>query len=147
MIKDRLSNSYLYANMHPLFAEAFSYLHTVQPDNLHTGELELKGRDVFAIRSTAQGKEHGLLESHKKYIDIQYLVAGSEWCGWKSTPLCKEPAGDFDTAKDIVFYNDSFQQTVELEPGEFVIFFPEDAHAPMLGEGEITKVIIKVLNE
>ena len=32
-----------------------------------------------------------------------------------------------------------------LVPGEFIIFSPEDGHAPLIGEGEIKKIIIKVV--
>jgi YhcH/YjgK/YiaL family protein len=32
----------------------------------------------------------------------------------------------------------------QLTDGQFAIFFPEDVHAPMIGEGEIKKVVIKV---
>ncbi len=32
----------------------------------------------------------------------------------------------------------------KLTAGQFAIFFPEDVHAPMIGEGTIKKLIIKV---
>jgi len=31
-----------------------------------------------------------------------------------------------------------------LTDGQFAIFFPEDVHAPMIGEDEIRKLVIKV---
>ena len=46
--------------------------------------------------------------------------------------------------KDIRFYDDVPQTYYEVTPGQFTLLFPEDAHAPMVGEGTIRKVIVKV---
>jgi biofilm protein TabA len=32
----------------------------------------------------------------------------------------------------------------QLTDGQFGIFYPEDVHAPMIGEGEIKKLVFKV---
>ena len=42
------------------------------------------------------------------------------------------------------FYNDTPQTFYTVREGEFTILMPEDAHAPMLGEGHVRKLIIKV---
>ena len=46
--------------------------------------------------------------------------------------------------KYITFYRDPVEMVFTLSPGEFVIFFPEDAHAPCIGEGVIRKMVAKV---
>ena len=56
---------------------------------------------------------------------------------------CK-PLGEFDVEKDIRFYDDEPQCYYTLRPGQFTILLPEDAHAPMVGEGAIRKIIVKV---
>jgi biofilm protein TabA len=43
-----------------------------------------------------------------------------------------------------VFYNDAPDMYFELTDKQFAIFFPEDVHAPMIGESEIKKMVIKV---
>ena len=30
------------------------------------------------------------------------------------------------------------------QPGQFVIFFPKEFHSPIIGEGKIKKVVVKV---
>ena len=66
------------------------------------------------------------------------------------TAVCRmrglDPAalGAFDVQKDIRFYDDVPQTYYEVTPGQFTLLFPEDAHAPMVGEGTIRKVIVKV---
>ena len=42
------------------------------------------------------------------------------------------------------FFNDAPSTYFTILPGEFAIFFPGDGHAPLIGEGETKKIIIKV---
>jgi YhcH/YjgK/YiaL family protein len=41
-------------------------------------------------------------------------------------------------------FHDEADTFFQLTNGQFAIFFPEDVHAPMIGEGEIKKLVIKV---
>ena len=34
---------------------------------------------------------------------------------------------------------------VDLKPGQFAIVWPEDPHAPLIGEGKVRKLIVKAL--
>ena len=58
--------------------------------------------------------------------------------------LLSTDLGAFDVQKDIRFYDDVPLTYYEVTPGQFTLLFPEDAHAPMVGEGTIRKVIVKV---
>ena len=49
-----------------------------------------------------------------------------------------------DPVKDILFYSDPVEQTIEAGIGEVITFAPEMAHAPLIGEGTIHKAIFKV---
>jgi biofilm protein TabA len=42
------------------------------------------------------------------------------------------------------FFSDTPDMFFQLTGGQFAIFFPEDVHAPMIGKGEIKKIVIKV---
>jgi YhcH/YjgK/YiaL family protein len=64
--------------------------------------------------------------------------------GWKPRANCREQKGEYNAEKDVVFYGDSPDMYFDLADGQFVIFFPEDVHAPMIGDGPIKKVVIKV---
>ena len=44
----------------------------------------------------------------------------------------------------MTFYSDAPGMYFQLTDNQFAIFFPEDVHAPMIGEGEIKKMVIKV---
>ena len=71
-------------------------------------------------------------------------MKGNETMGWKPRSKCVIPNGDFNEEKDVQLYFDEPDTFFNLTDQQFVIFFPEDVHAPMIGEGEITKMVIKV---
>jgi YhcH/YjgK/YiaL family protein len=89
-------------------------------------------------------KEDGLLETHEKYIDIQLIVAGTDDMGWRPKSLCRQPSGEYDPNADLQFFTDTPNTWLSLASGEFVIFFPEDAHMPMISSGRIHKVVVKI---
>jgi YhcH/YjgK/YiaL family protein len=83
-------------------------------------------------------------ECHNTYIDIQYVFGGLETVGYKSRLTCVEPRGEYDAKKDVLFFEDAPDFFFKLYPGQFGIYFPDDVHAPMIGEGKIKKVVIKI---
>ena len=83
-------------------------------------------------------------ECHNKNIDIQLCVNGIETLGWKPREKCQAPNGAYNEEKDVLFYSDAPDMFFQLTNGQFAIFFPEDVHAPMIGENEIRKLVIKV---
>ena len=50
----------------------------------------------------------------------------------------------FYTEHDAVLFNDTPSAWITLCPGDFAVFWLEDAHAPGGGEGEFHKVVVKV---
>jgi YhcH/YjgK/YiaL family protein len=85
------------------------------------------------------------LELHRKYIDIQLLLRGPEEVfGWSEKKDCLTPVAEFDEAKDIQLFTDTPQCFYTVGEGQFSILYPEDGHAPMLGEGHVKKCIFKI---
>ena len=146
MIFDSLKNSEVYNSLNPRFARAFEYLKTTDLASLTAGIHEIDGRNIYVnVQERALKRpEEARLEVHNQYIDIQVVVRGRETFGWSERSSCTHPDGEFDNEKDILFYDDAKQTCYTLTEGQFTIFFPEDAHAPMIGEGDIKKVIVKV---
>ena len=83
-------------------------------------------------------------ECHNKHIDIQLCIHGTEQIGWKPREKCSNENGGYNPEKDVQLYNESPDMYFQLTDGQFAIFFPEDVHAPMIGEGQIKKLVIKV---
>ena len=147
MIVDTLQNSSKYYAAHPLFAKAFEYISGTDLKNAVDGKEEI-AEGLKAIFSNAPGKtkETSLakFECHNKNIDIQVCISGNETIGWKPREKCLTPNGGYNEEKDVQFYNDTPDTYFQLTNGQFAIFFPEDVHAPMIGEGNIKKLVIKV---
>ena len=90
-------------------------------------------------------KKDAKLEVHNEYIDIQVLISGvSETFGWSERKDLCQPQSEFNAEKDIQIFDDEPQTYYTLRPGQFTVLFPEDGHAPMVGEGKVRKIIIKV---
>jgi biofilm protein TabA len=146
MILDRMENAARYTAVHPGFAKAFEYLKQTNFDQVPVGRHELVGNQLFALVANDQGRARSgaKLEAHRKYIDIQYVVRGCDEIGWKPTKECTLPDGDFNFDRDICFFADAPESWVALPSGTFVILYPEDAHAPLAGVGDMRKIVMKV---
>jgi YhcH/YjgK/YiaL family protein len=146
MIIDTLRQAGQYTALHPLFEKAFKFLKENDLASLEPGKHPIDGENMWAsiMHAPLKTVEVANLEVHDKYIDIQVVISGVETYGWIPRAACKLPKGEMNTEKDVLFFEDKSQTFVTLEAGQFAIFFPEDGHQPMIGEGEIRKCIIKV---
>lgn len=146
MIFDTLANAGRYAALHPLFPRAFEFLRTTDLPALAPGRYPVAGEEIRAIveRVAGRSRADAKLECHRRYIDIQLVLAGCDEMGWRALGDCREPLAAYQAEKDIQFFRDPPASWIATPPGAFCIFFPEDAHAPLVSGGEIHKVILKV---
>lgn len=147
MIIDTLTNASKYFSVHPLFEKAFAYIRQTDLAAAADGKLDV-GEGLKAIYSNSPGKTKeasvSKFECHNKNIDIQVCINGIETIGWKPRENCVTPNGVYNDEKDVLFFGDKPDMFFQLTNGQFVIFFPEDVHAPMIGEGDIKKLVMKV---
>ena len=148
MIIDTIKNAPKYFSAHPLFEKAFAYINQTDLNAAEVGKADIDGDNLKAIYSNKDGmtvaESTAKFECHNAHIDIQLCINGTETIGWKPREDCKDPKGDYNPEKDVQFFNDAPDMFFQLKNGQFVIFFPEDVHAPMIGEGPIKKLVIKV---
>lgn len=146
MIISNLQNSERIESLHPAFKVAFDYIKT--HDLLHEtcGRIELDGDRLFInnVEPTCVAEENQVLEVHRDYIDIHVLLEGKERIGWKALEELEDEKQSYDSAADCALYTDRPTTCVDLLPGQFAIVYPEDPHAPVIGEGKIRKLIVKV---
>ena len=147
MIIDTLTNASKYFSVHPLFEKAFAYIRRSDLETAVDGKVDV-GEGLKAIFSNSPGKTKeasvSKFECHNKNIDIQVCINGVETIGWRPRETCATPSGAYNDEKDVLFFGDKPDMFFQLNNGQFVIFFPEDVHAPMIGEGEIKKLVMKV---
>jgi len=147
MILASLSDSTLYEGLHPRFRQAFDYLKQHDLLQAPVGKTVLDGDKLFISVSEVTGKtpEIARVETHENYIDIQMPLSAPETMGWIASEACVNVTNPYNPDKDIAFFADKPTAYVNLQPGQFAIFFPHDGHAPCIGEGIIKKVVVKVL--
>ena len=147
MILDSLKNKAQYAALHPRFQTVFDFIDNNDVASLPCGRHDIDGDNIFVMVQELDLREVSAarLELHRKYIDIQLLLSGpNEIFGWSEKKDCLTAETEFDEQKDIQLFTDIPQCFYSVGEGQFSILFPEDGHAPMLGEGHVKKCIFKV---
>lgn len=130
----------------PYYIKALEYIKATDLNALETGRHFIDGDNLFVNINDSQMKtpEQARLEVHDRYIDIQIPLSGDESFGVKPRSECREKDGEFNAEKDILFYRDKDWKTVSVKKGEMIVFAPDTAHAPLIGEGMVHKAIFKV---
>lgn len=126
---------------------AFNYLKTTDFSTVPPGKYPIDGDNVFALVSEGNTKEldKTMWEAHRNYMDIHYVITGSEDIG--ITPVSKTSlAKGYDETKDIAFYTGDGKY-YRADTSNIFIVFPEDAHRPGIKNKTATavkKVVIKI---
>lgn len=146
MIIDTLSNLDKYAKLHPLFEEAFNFIKNQNLKEIEAGKYPINGLELHASVSDKEGvkKEEAKFEAHDHFIDVQVCPRGIETLGWKPRSTCSNIKVPYNSDKDVTFFDDTPDTYFQLHEGQFAIFYPEDVHAPMIGEGLIKKLVVKI---
>src|ERR1043165_1372495 len=146
MILDNIANIDKYACLHPRFAKAFEFVKNQNLETLEPGKFEIDGKDIHASVSAKEGvkEEDAKFECHDNYFDIQVCPTGSETIGWSPRDGCKNVKTPYNPEKDVTFFADKPSTYFQMKAGQFAIFYPEDVHAPMIGEGTIKKLVVKI---
>lgn len=113
-------------------------------DEVNT-KTPINGDLVFAFKNIVNTKGfENYFEVHHKYADVFYCVKGQEDVYFTSVKQL-HPLEDFIEEIDIVHGTVDTYQKITLQVGDYIILFPEDAHAPGRGNGELLeKIVVKV---
>ena len=147
MIQDKLTNAKTYYGLSARMQQAFEWLQNSDLTNMPDGKHVIDGEHIFANVQTYFTKDDAPYEGHRKYADIQYMIKGCERIGVTNYHNCSTTE-EYNVDKDIEFLkNNSSDKYQMLEEGEFLVFYPQDAHQPALNPNEklnVEKVIVKV---
>jgi len=146
MILDRLDRLVVYGALHERISRAVRFVEETDLASLPEGRHVVDGEEVFALVSvsTGRGRSASPLEAHRRYLDIQCVLAGQDVIGYSPREDCRSVRDPYAAARDIEFFTDAPQSWMTLPAGTFALFLPTDAHAPLAGEGPVRKVVIKV---
>lgn len=130
--------------------KAFAFLKEHDLSTLTSGKYEIDGENVFASVTESPSKDFDKTnwESHRNYVDLQYVIEGKELIG--VNPVAKSVVThSYDEKKDAANYK-ADGKIYEATPGTFFIFFPTDAHRPNItpgGNKVVKKLVIKIRAE
>ena len=140
------------------FKKAFEYLEqafqegTIENKRLSTmktGAFEKVVLDEknFALEQVYNTKERKncFFESHKKYIDVQFIVEGEKIIEVADVNDINIDA-DYDSELDLLKYKHASKASIiKLKKGDIAIFYPRDAHMPCVQSSNSQKVVKTVV--
>jgi YhcH/YjgK/YiaL family protein len=149
MIVDTLENASLYFSLDWGIETGLQYLQRTDLNALSPGTYPIEGERIFCIVQNylTIPPEEGFWEAHRRFIDIQFVVKGSEWIGY--APLRSLELERYDEAKDLAVLLGEGSY-VRVPEGSFMILGPGDAHKPRIALGKpesVRKAVIKVACE
>jgi YhcH/YjgK/YiaL family protein len=118
------------------------------PTGAPAARIELAG-GAFALEQAylTRVRADCFFESHRKYIDLQLIVAGEEIIEVADISRLQVTA-PFAEERDLVKYGDTPRASpLRLRAGDAAVFFPEDGHMPCLlerGPVAVWKTVVKV---
>jgi YhcH/YjgK/YiaL family protein len=150
MILDSLKNIGLYKNLQPRLARGLDALADSALMSQAPGKYELDGDKLFVMFQEYPTKHLAQcrFESHRKYIDIQFVLSGAEMMGHAFVETLKV-VDPYDAAKDVAFYEGE-GGLCRVNAGMFAVFFPDDAHMPCVAINHpqpVRKAVFKVAVE
>jgi YhcH/YjgK/YiaL family protein len=112
-------------------------------------KVDFAGEKLFAktMRQDTGSREAFKWETHREYIDLQYIVGGGEVIEW--APAAKLVAdAAYDEKTDFQFYAPATADALlNMQDGLFTFLFPADGHKPLVADGSsryVHKVIAKI---
>ena len=138
---------------HPIIRQAVNFLAEYDFTDFAVGKIELIPGKLFCLlqEMVSVPFDDARPESHRQFIDIQYLISGHERMGVSRVESGLHTIVDDRTPQqDILFWRvESEENQVTLTPGMFAIFFPDDIHRPCChpaegGTNPLRKAVIKI---
>jgi len=148
MIIDKIENIDFYGNLDKNFKLGFDFIISKDLDTLECGRYELSDEVYVNIQEyDTKLEDTAQFEAHLKYADIQYIISGEEKLGYLNNENF-EVTTEYNEENDIVFGNSNGKETFfTANKGDFLIFFPQDAHKPSIAISEpskVKKLVVKV---
>lgn len=129
--------------------ETLAYIRTATtslPDGVH----QVRGEAIVARVHSGKTRRAGdsVPESHLAYVDVHVVLDGRETIAvWPADRLTIRTP--YDKEQDVMFYASPAEAglRLNLQPGFFAVFFPQDAHMTQIAQGEpepIKKLVMKI---
>lgn len=144
---DRKEFAVAYLKNKERWDKAFAFFKNNDLTKLELKRYNIDGDNLYApiTEYMTRNEEDAQFEAHRNYIDIQYVISGSELIGLAPVAQLKEVTVPYDASKDVEFMTVSQLTNYKATPERFFIFFPSDIHRLRNGESsQVRKVVVKL---
>ena len=146
MILDRIEHFQQYTRCVPQLYDVIKFAKRAEAENLPAGKYSLGNQDFVLIQERNTRRfEDADFEVHRKYLDVQIIISGSEYMEYADISELKEKI-PFDADADLALMEGSGTR-IQIKPGMFYLLYPADGHKPCCHETVPTtykKVLAKI---
>ena len=141
MLYDNISNIEKYKDDVQLYEALIALKSYVVGETYNLGSVKSIGKQD----TMTYPREDVKLEHHRKYIDIHYVIRGSEnvLVNYSRT---LERLSEYSEEKDFeLFAVDGTERIVTLREGDFLVLYPGESHAPKVAVDNQVAPIVKLI--
>ncbi len=148
MIFDHIGNYENYKGIDEKVDKVMAFIQNTSFENLTTGTHEVEGEEFYfnLLEYQTNHADERFWESHKKYLDIHYLIEGKEFIGHELFKRM-EIKDDYNVQDDFFLLKGKLQSKIKLQKGDFLICYPNDVHMTGImvdGQEKVRKAVFKV---
>ncbi|ETP71620.1 protein, YhcH/YjgK/YiaL family [Lachnospiraceae bacterium JC7] len=146
MIVDHIKNIERYRGIDENVLKALSYIKEFASDpDKGDGKYEVVPGEIIlhVITKETHDRIDAKMEIHKNFMDIHYLINGSERCYVSELPSME--LIDYSEETDNGFWDCRDTGSVQIKEGEFYAVWPLEPHCPLCNAGDENKVIRKII--
>lgn len=144
MIIDKIDNIRMYSSLLHHLEEGLQAVEALEKPEV--GRYEFEGGFFMVQKGCTKPLEEGTFEAHRKYVDIQIILEGSEEVAWQDLNDLTT-AIEYNPEKDAERLTGNFDHVMKITEGMFYIAFPHDGHKPVSHtkeQQEFTKIVMKL---
>lgn len=144
MIVDKLDNIMFYNSLVKNLSAGIEVVKALKI--LDIGRYEFDGGYFMIQKGSTKPIEEGTFEAHRKYVDVQIIVEGSEEVAWAD--ICDlTTVSEYSIEKDSERFKGDFSHNIKISSGMFYMAFPHDGHKPVChtdAKQSFTKIVMKL---
>jgi len=146
MIIDLVQNMKKYTVI-PHFADIGAFIERTNMKELSEGDHPIKGEDLYVkvLKYVPKQAEENNFETHDLYTDVQVIIEGKELMQTTSSDCLHEVADNKGEGDWKFFSADKYISDFVMRKGQFVVFFPQEAHRPGCRYQDLDTPVMKLV--
>lgn len=145
MIYGNINNSSAFYYLNSNLQKCLTFIKENDMVALENGTIKIENDDLFVnvVEYDTVNAEERFWEAHKNYLDLHYMINGSEKINVNFTNNME--ILDFVEKDDFVSMKGNVKTEILLEDGDFLICYPTDAHMTAVKVGDTSQKIKKAI--